>query len=85
MSLSMGLPLPRGARPDLSVEGTVELERIDDTLVVNRPAFGQEESTVSLFRVSPDGSEATRVRVTLGRGSVKRGRGPRRPPRRGHA
>ena len=65
-----GAALPRGARPDLSVEGTVELERIDDALIVNRPAFGQEESTVSLFRVSPDGSEATRVRVTLGRGSV---------------
>ena len=65
-----GAALPRGARPDLSVEGTIELERIDDTLVVNRPAFGQEESAVSLFRLSPDGSEATRTRVTLGRGSV---------------
>ena len=65
-----GAPLPRGARPDLSVEGIVQLERIDDTLVVNRPAFGQEESTVSLFRLSPDGSEATRVKVELGRGSV---------------
>lgn len=66
-----GATLPRGARPDLSIEGTVELERIEDTLVVNRPAFGQEDSTVTLFRVSPDGSEATRVHVTLGRGSVK--------------
>ena len=65
-----GAPLPRGARPDLSVEGIVELERIDDTLVVNRPAFGQEDSTVNLFRLSPDGSEATRVPVKLGRGSV---------------
>jgi HlyD family secretion protein len=63
-------PLPRGARPDLSVEGTVELERIADTLVVGRPAFGQEESQVNLFRLSADGSEAERVKVKLGRGSV---------------
>ena len=65
-----GKALPRGARPDLSVEGTVELERIADTLVVGRPAFGQEESQVSLFRLSADGSEAGRVKVQLGRGSV---------------
>jgi HlyD family secretion protein len=65
-----GAPLPRGARPDLSVEGTVELERIPDALIVNRPAFGREESTVGLFRLSPDGTEATRVQVQLGRGSV---------------
>ena len=65
-----GQPLPRGARPDLSVEGTVELERIADTLVVGRPAFGQEESPVSLFRLSVDGSEAERVKVQIGRGSV---------------
>ena len=65
-----GQPLPRGARPDLSVEGTVELERIADTLVVGRPAFGQEESPVSLFRLSADGAEAERTRVQIGRGSV---------------
>ena len=65
-----GQPLPRGARPDLSVEGTVELERIADTLVVGRPAFGQEESQASLFRLSTDGAEAERVKVQLGRGSV---------------
>ncbi len=65
-----GAALPRGARPDLSVDGVVELERIDDTLVVNRPAFGQEDSAVTLFRLSPDGSEATRIPVKLGRGSV---------------
>ena len=63
-------PLPRGARPDLSVEGTVELERIDDALVVGRPAFAQEESTVGLFRLSAGGDEATRVPVKLGRGSL---------------
>ena len=65
-----GAPLPRGARPDLSVEGTVEIERIPDTLIVNRPAFGREESNVGLFRLSADGTEATRVKVQLGRGSV---------------
>ena len=65
-----GAALPRGARPDLSVEGTVELERVADAIVVGRPAFGHEESTVSLFRLSPDGNEATRVKVALGRGSV---------------
>ena len=62
--------LPKGARPDLSVEGTVELENIPDALIVGRPAFGREDSTVSLFRLSPDGEEATRVKVELGRGSV---------------
>ena len=65
-----GTPLPRGARPDLSVEGTVQLENIPDALIVGRPAFGREDSTVSLFRLSTDGEEATRVRVKLGRGSV---------------
>ena len=65
-----GQPLPRGARPDLSVEGTVQLENIPDALIVGRPAFGREDSAVSLFRLSPDGEEATRVRAELGRGSV---------------
>ncbi len=65
-----GAALPRGARPDLSIEGTVELERIEDTLVVNRPALGREDSSLPMFRLSSDGSEATRVSVTLGRGSV---------------
>lgn len=63
-------PLPRGARPDLSVEGTVELERLEDALSVGRPAIGQEESTVGLYKLSADGSEATRVKVRFGRGSV---------------
>ena len=61
--------LPRGARPDLSVDGTIELERLPDVLFVGRPAFGQEQSTVSLFRLQPNG-EATRTQVTLGRSSV---------------
>jgi HlyD family secretion protein len=62
--------LPRGARPDLSVDGVVEIERLDNVLHVGRPAYGQAESTVGLFRLSPDGKSATRVDVRLGRGSV---------------
>jgi HlyD family secretion protein len=62
--------LPQGARPDLSVDGTIELERLNDVLYVGRPAFGQPESFVGLFRLGPDGKEATRVKVKLGRSSV---------------
>ena len=62
--------LPRGARPDLTVDGSIELERMDDILFVGRPVFGQEESVVSLFRVEADGTHASRMRVSLGRASV---------------
>lgn len=62
--------LPRGARPDLTVDGTIELERMDDVLFVGRPVFGQEESVVSLFKVEEDGTHAARTRVSLGRASV---------------
>jgi HlyD family secretion protein len=62
--------LPRGARPDLSVDGTIELERLDDVIYVNRPAFGQERSTVSIFKLDPAGVYATRIPVQLGRSSV---------------
>jgi HlyD family secretion protein len=62
--------LPRGARPDLAVDGTVEIERLDEVVFVGRPAFGQEESTVSLFRLEPDGRHASRTQVRLGRASV---------------
>jgi len=62
--------LPKGARPDLSVDGTIDLERLDNTLYVGRPAFGQENSTISLFKLDPDGKEATRVPVRVGRESV---------------
>jgi multidrug efflux pump subunit AcrA (membrane-fusion protein) len=62
--------LPKGARPDLSVDGTIELERLVDVLQVGRPAFGQEQSTVGLFRLQPGSSEASRVQVKLGRSSV---------------
>jgi HlyD family secretion protein len=62
-------PLPKGSRPDLSVDGTVELERLADVLKVGRPASGQEHSAVGLFRLQADGS-ASRVQVKLGRTSV---------------
>jgi HlyD family secretion protein len=62
--------LPKGARPDLSVDGTIDLERLDNVLHVGRPAFGQESSTISLFRLGPDGREAVRVPVKVGRASV---------------
>jgi HlyD family secretion protein len=62
--------LPKGARSDMSVDGTIELERIPNTLYVGRPAYGSAESTVGLFKVSDDGKEATRVNVKLGRASV---------------
>jgi multidrug efflux pump subunit AcrA (membrane-fusion protein) len=61
-------PLPKGARPDLSVDGTVELERLPDVLYLGRPAFAQTEGPAQLFRVDGDG--ASRVGITLGRGSV---------------
>ena len=61
--------LPRGARPDLSVDGTVELERLDNVLYVGRPAFGQENSAVGLFRLDASG-DAARTQVQLGRSSV---------------
>jgi RND family efflux transporter MFP subunit len=63
-------PLPQGARPDLSVDGTIDLDRMTDVLFVGRPAFGNENSTISLFRVAPDGKTATRVPVKVGRASV---------------
>jgi HlyD family secretion protein len=63
-------PLPSSARPDLSVDGTIELEHLTDVLHVGRPAFGQGQQTVGLFRLTPDGQEAVRVKVTLGRSSV---------------
>ena len=62
--------LPRGARPDLSVDGTIDLERLDNVLYVGRPAFGQENSTISLFKLDTDGKEAVRVPVKVGRESV---------------
>src|SRR6185436_13389084 len=63
-------PLPRGARPDLSVDGTIELERLENVLYVGRPVQGQPESTVGLFKVTEGGRAATRIQVKLGHTSV---------------
>jgi RND family efflux transporter MFP subunit len=62
--------IPDGARKDLSVDGTIDLERLKDVLYVGRPAFGNEESTITLFRLDPDGKGAVRVPVKVGRASV---------------
>ena len=62
--------LPKGARPDLSVDGTIDLEHLDNVLYVGRPAFGQENSTISLFRIDANGHDATRIPVKVGRASV---------------
>jgi HlyD family secretion protein len=63
-------PLPLGARPDLSVDGTVTLENLKDVLYVGRPVHGQAESTIGIFKIIDDGAEAVRVNVKLGRSSV---------------
>jgi HlyD family secretion protein len=70
VEVSLEGELPKGARPDLSVDGTIEIERLKNVLYVGRPAYGQAESTVGLFKLTPDGKEATRVNVKLGRSSV---------------
>jgi HlyD family secretion protein len=62
--------LPQGARPDLSVDGTIDLQRLHDVLHVGRPAFGNENSTISLFKLDATGNYATRVAVKVGRASV---------------
>ena len=62
--------LPRGARPDLSVDGTVELERLNDVVFVGRPAFGQEKSTVGIFKLVEGSNDAVRTQIQLGRSSV---------------
>jgi len=62
--------LPKGVRPDLSVEGIIELDRVNDGVFVGRPVQAQAHGSLSLFKLSPNGLEATRVKVQLGRGSV---------------
>ncbi len=62
--------LPRGARPDLSVDGTIELERLENVVYTGRPAYGQPHSTISLYKLTDDGKSAVRVPVELGRSSV---------------
>src|SRR5579862_6915799 len=63
-------PLPPGAVPQLSVDGTIDLQRLSDVLYVGRPAFGNENSTISLFKMEPDGKTAVRTQVKVGRASV---------------
>jgi multidrug efflux pump subunit AcrA (membrane-fusion protein) len=70
VDVSLDGTLPKGARPDLSVDGTIELERLPNVLYVGRLASGEPESTVGVFKLSPDGKEAQRVSVKLGRASV---------------
>jgi len=70
VDVSLEGELPRGARPDLSVDGTIQVERLDNVLHVGRPAYGQANSAVGLFKLVGDGSEAMRVNVRLGRTSV---------------
>src|ERR1043166_6857054 len=70
VDISFTEALPGSARPDLSVDGTIELERLHNVLYVDRPAFGQAQQTVGMFKVSPDGQEAARTQVKLGRTSV---------------
>jgi multidrug efflux pump subunit AcrA (membrane-fusion protein) len=70
VDVSLDGPLPAGAVPQLSVDGTIDLDRLADVLYVGRPAFGNENSTISLFKLSPDGKTASRVQVKVGRASV---------------
>src|SRR5258708_204245 len=63
-------PLPQGARTDLSVDGTIEIERLENVLYVGRPAYGQAQSKVEMFKLTEGGKEAQRVPVMLGRSSV---------------
>ncbi|HZS57955.1 MAG TPA: HlyD family efflux transporter periplasmic adaptor subunit [Gemmatimonadaceae bacterium] len=70
IDVSLEGPLPSGARADLSVDGTIEIERLDNVLYVGRPAFGQPDGTISLFAIGPDGHTAVRKTVKLGKSSV---------------
>jgi RND family efflux transporter MFP subunit len=70
VDVTLDAKLPQGARPDLSVDGTIDLEKMDNVLYVGRPAFGQEQSTVGMFKLEPDANNAVRAQVKLGRSSV---------------
>jgi multidrug efflux pump subunit AcrA (membrane-fusion protein) len=70
VDVSLEGPLPRGARPDLTVDGTIDIDRLTDVLHVGRPAQGPGEGQSTLFRLEPDGVHASRVPVRLGRASV---------------
>ena len=70
VDVTLTAELPRGAVPDLSVDGTIELERVESALQVGRPAFGQEQSTIALFKVLDAAGNASRVQVKVGRSAV---------------
>jgi multidrug efflux pump subunit AcrA (membrane-fusion protein) len=70
LDIALDGALPRGARPDLSVDAAVQLEKLDNATYVGRPAEGSSESVVKMFRLAPDGRSATRIDVKLGRGSA---------------
>ena len=70
VSVALDGELPRGARPDLGVDGKIDLERLDDVLHMGLTATGQEQGTVSLFKLEPGGRSAVRVKVELGRSSA---------------
>jgi len=70
VDVKLDAPLPQGARADLSVEGTIEIENLADVIYVGRPAFGQPNSTVGIFKLDDDGRIANRAQVKLGRASV---------------
>jgi len=70
VDISLTGTLPKGARPDLSVDGVIELERLENVVHVGRPAFGQERSTIGIFKLEEDGTHARRVQARLGRSSV---------------
>jgi HlyD family secretion protein len=70
VDISFDEALPNGARPDLSVDGTVEIQNMTNVLYIGRPVHGEPNSTVGIFKVSADGTEGQRVQVKLGRGSV---------------
>ncbi len=70
VDVALDAALPPGARPDLNIDGTIQLERLENVLYVGRPAFGQEQSTVGLFKLVEGGRSAVRTQVRLGRSSV---------------
>jgi HlyD family secretion protein len=70
VDVSLDDPLHPGDRPDLSVDGTIELQRLDDVVYMSRPAFGQENSSITIFKLTADGNEAVRTPIKLGRAAV---------------
>ena len=70
MDVALQGELPEGARQDLSVDGTVELEHLQNVLYVGRPAFGEEKSTVGIYKLEPGGVRTSRVQAQFGRSSV---------------